>query len=248
MQGIRITERHDPFGPIQVYDDGLFRVLRFGDGGEQSRIDLQHPHIPVYQYTQSMLMALLFQPTPQQATVLGLGGGMLVHALHHYDSSLAIDVAELRATVAEIAQSHFMLPQTGQLTIHIADAHQFLADSNTPTSLIFADIYSDEGMADDQLSESFIGHCHRLLDANGILVLNLWDEGRCIHPLAQQRILEQFGDHSLCLPVPGGNLISFSFKGGCPDIQPRRLQATASRLAKKLHFPARKLLNALKPF
>ena len=248
MQGIKVEQRYDQFGPIQVFDDGLFRFLKFGDGGEQSRIDINNPHCPVYQYTQSMLMALTFLPDPQHATVLGLGGGMLVHSLHHYDPLLAVEIAELRADVAELAHSHFMLPQSEQLSITIADATDFVTESSLSTDLIFADIYTDEGMQDSQLAGEFIHHCHRLLSRDGILVLNLWDEGKGVHPKAQQQIRELFGDHSLCIPVPGGNLISFSFKGGCPEIQPRRLQPIASRLGKKLNFPARKLLNSLKPF
>ncbi len=248
MQGIKVEQRHDQHGPIQVFDDGLFRFLRFGDGGEQSRIDINNPHCPVYQYTQSMLMALVFLPRPAHATILGLGGGMLVHALHHYDESLSVDIAELRADVADIAYNHFMLPRAEQLRVTIADATDFLSTASTSTDLIFADIYNDDGMQDSQLADEFIRHCHRLLSDEGILVLNLWDEGKGLHPLAQQRIEDSFGNESLCIPVPGGNLISFSFKSRCPEIQPRRLQPAASRLGKKLNFPARKLLNTLKPF
>lgn len=247
MQGITVEHRHDEYGPIQVFDDGLFRFLKFGDGGEQSRIDLNHPYCPVYQYTQAMLMALTFLPEPEHATLLGLGGGMLVHALHHYDPTLPLAVAELRADVVDLAHSHFLLPRGEHIRVSVADAAHFLGNAPT-TDLIFADIYTDAGMQEGQLADQFIADCHRLLNDTGVLVLNLWDEGKGIHPLAQQRIREYFGDQNLCIPVPGGNLISFSFKGGCPDIQPRRLQPTANRLGKKLNFPARKLLNSLKPF
>ena len=68
MTGIEVYCCYDEYGPLRVFDDGPYRYLTFGEGGEQSRIDMNNRAHPVYEYTQAMLLALLFTPAPSHAT------------------------------------------------------------------------------------------------------------------------------------------------------------------------------------
>lgn len=246
MQGIEITRNFDEYGPIYVYDDGPYRYMSFGSGGEQSRIDRSRPEYPVYQYLQVMLLGLLYQPAPQQALMLGLGGGSLIHSLLHYSPELQIDVAELRPQVLNTAIEHFQLPDTPRLTITISDAMDYLEQATGQADLIFTDLFSDTGMQQQQLQQDYLQHCYRLLSDQGVLVLNLWDEGHGYHPRANQQLSDLFGDNWLCSTVDSGNLIAFGFKGGKPESNPRALLNGAKKLEKKLDFPARKLLNRIR--
>ena len=246
MQGTEIVRLFDEYGPIYVYDDGPYRYMSFGSGGEQSRIERSRPAYPVYQYLQAMLLGLLYQPDPQRALMLGLGGGSLVHALLSYSDDLQISVAELRAQVLHTAREHFLLPDTPRLTITISDALDYLCDEATPHDLIFTDLFSDAGMQHLQLQQTYLQHCYRLLTDQGVLVLNLWDEGNGYHPEANQQLTELFGDNWLCCTIDSGNLIAFAFKGGKPESNPRVLMNDAKKLEKRLGFPARKLLNRLR--
>ncbi|SEQ88429.1 Spermine/spermidine synthase [Amphritea atlantica] len=245
MQGTEIARHFDEYGPIYVYDDGPYRYMSFGSGGEQSRIDRSRPEYPVYQYLQAMLLGLLYQPDPQRALMLGLGGGSLVHALLSYSSNLSICVAELRQQVLNIACEHFLLPDTDRLSITISDALEYLCQATTPCDLIFTDLFSDAGMQHQQLQKEYLEQCYRLLTDHGVLVLNLWDEGNGYHPLANQQLSDLFGDNWLCCTVDSGNLIAFAFKSGKPESNPRVLLNGAKKLEKQLGFPARKLLNRL---
>ncbi|MDO6564558.1 fused MFS/spermidine synthase [Amphritea sp. 1_MG-2023] len=246
MQGTEITRLVDEYGPIYVYDDGPYRYMSFGEGGEQSRIDRSRPEYPVYQYLQVMLLGLLYQPAPQHALMLGLGGGSLIHALLSYSEALQIHVAELRPQVLNTAVSHFQLPDTHRLTISISDAMDYLCQSSTTADLIFTDLFSDAGMQQQQLQQEYLEQCYRLLSDQGVLVLNLWDEGHGYHPRANQQLSNLFGDNWLCCTVDSGNLIAFGFKGGKPESNPRTLLNSAKRLEKRLGFPARKLLNRIR--
>ena len=245
-QGTEIARYFDEYGPIYVYEDGPFRYLSFGSGGEQSRIELNRPEYPVYQYMQAMLLGLLYQPRPQQVLMLGLGGGSLVQSLLSYSDHVMINVVELRPQVFATAVKHFMLPVSDRLTITVDDALTHLQQATEPQDMIFTDLYTDAGMQHQQLQQEYLQACYRLLDDQGVLVLNLWDEGQGFHPLANQQLTELFGNNWLCCTVDSGNLVAFAFRGGKPESNPRSLLNGAKKLEKKLGFPARKLLNRLK--
>jgi spermidine synthase len=202
----------------------------------------------VYQYTQAMILALLFQPSPRHATVLGLGAGSLVHCLREYDPQLPLDAVELRPLVAQVAQQWFGLHPSPQLRLHIDDANRYMQRSDAAVSgLIFADVYNDHGMIDSQLDDDFLQHCFDHLTDDGVLVLNLWDEGRGINPLAAQQLWNQFGDNCLSCPIKDGNLIAFAFKGGMPHYSPRRLQSPLKKLSQRLAIPLHQLAGQLRP-
>lgn len=246
-QGTEIARYYDKYGPIYVFDDGPFRYMSFGSGGEQSRIELSRPEYPVYQYLQAMLLGLLYQPDPQRVLILGLGGGSLVQSLLSYSDSLTINVAELRPQVLATAIEHFLLPVSEQLTITLSDALEYLEKATETQDMIFTDLFTDDGMQHQQLHQDYLQECYRLLDDQGVLVLNLWDEGHNgFHPLANEQLSKLFGDNWLCCTVDSGNLIAFAFKEGRPESNPRTLLNGAKKLEKKLGFPARKLLNRLK--
>ncbi|MEH6472978.1 MAG: fused MFS/spermidine synthase [Halopseudomonas sp.] len=247
IPGIEVHRCYDDWGPIRVFEDGLRRYLAFGDDAQQSCIDLLEPATLVYQYTQAMMLAMLYHPKPNRVTLLGLGAGSLVHSLHQLDPELQLDVVELRPLVAEIAQQWFDLPQSSQLALHLQDASVYMAQATEQSDLIFADIYNDSGMIESQLNVEFLQHCHRSLSPDGVLVLNLWEEGRGLHPLAMQRLHDQFGDQCMTCLVEDGNLIAFAFKGGVPQDNPRRLQPIAKKLGRRLNIPLHKLVGQLQP-
>ncbi len=251
IPGGEIHRSYDEYGPIRVFEDGCHRYLSFGRDAEQSCVDLLNPATLVYEYTRAMMLALLYQPQPSHVTLLGLGAGSLAHCLLDYDPELALDVVELRPAVARVAQDWFELEIPARLSLHLEDAGCYMASAGSmaenSTDLIFSDIYNDSGMIETQLSEDFLQHCYRLLSPDGILVLNLWEEGRGSHPLAMQRLRNLFGDGCMTCTVSDGNLIAYAFKGGTPDTSSRRLQPVARKLARRLNVPLHKLAGQLQP-
>ena len=106
-----VYRTRDEYGDIVVHDTERGRVLSFGGISEQSRIELDDPARLVYEYTQAMLLPLL-AINPAQVTLLGLGGGGLVHSLVHALPDANIDIVELRQAVIDVAYSHFFLPRS----------------------------------------------------------------------------------------------------------------------------------------
>ncbi len=248
IPGHEIHRCYDDWGPVRVFEDGLRRYMAFETDAEQSCVDLSSPATLVYEYTQAMMLALLFQPAPSRVTLLGLGAGSLVHCLRDYDPQLQMNVVEIRPQVAEVARQWFGLTPSEQVSLHLQDARGYMAATVAAGSdLIFADIYSDQGMIETQLSDAFLQHCYHNLSREGVLVLNLWDEGRGLHPLAAQALWNQFGDSCMICPVEDGNLIAFAFKGGMPPYSPKRLRPRVDKLSRRLNIPLDKLVGRLKP-
>ena len=248
IPGFEIHRSYDEWGPVRVFEEGTRRYMSFDSDAEQSCVDLSDPASLAYLYTQAMMLALLFLPNPRRATVLGLGAGSLIHSLCRYDPRLQIEAVELRQLVVDVAQQWFGLEPSSQLKLKIADAERYMQRSKADGSdLIFSDIYNDHGMIESQLNDEFLQHCFNHLSDNGVLVLNLWDEGKGINPLAAQRLWNQFGDNCLSCPVEDGNLIAFAFKGDLPDYNPRRLQPKVNKLSDRLGVRLHRLAGALKP-
>lgn len=100
----------DEFGTITVLDDGECRILAFAPNDEQSRCLKATPHVLQYEYTQAMLLVLLFCQ-PKRVLILGLGGGSLVTALHRHIPGIHITAVELH-TVIDIAHRFFQMPRS----------------------------------------------------------------------------------------------------------------------------------------
>lgn len=248
IPGTEIFRCYDDLGPIRVFEDGSIRYLAFSEDSQQSAIDLSRPSDLVFDYTQAMMLGLIYFPSPRRITLLGLGGGSLVHALHQYDHSILIDVAELRPQVIKVAQDWFGLPKDDdRLNLNAADAQEYMSDYNGETDLIFADVYNDHGMLDMQLNPNFIAHCANALSKNGILVLNLWDLGKGSHPKAKEILSTYFDEHCLACSIDGDNLIVLAFKSGLPQINERHLQPLIKKLNKRLPFSISKYVHGLKP-
>lgn len=233
----------DAWGAIRVLESGCHRYLAFGEGGDQSAIDPLQPARPILQYIQAMLLALTYEPQPNTITLLGLGAGNLANALLEAIPGAQITAVELRPKVVKVAKHWFLLPKTARLNIVIDDAAEYILQTDEEIDMLFSDMYLDDGMDDSQLSYEMLQACYDALSVNGVLVLNLWDQGKGGHPLAAERLSEYFGNNYLLCPVEGGNLIAFAFKGGSPDQNPRRMQQRLKKLNKQLGVDLSPFLN-----
>lgn len=247
IPGTEIFRCYDDLGPIRVFEEGSIRFLAFSEDAQQSAIDLSRPSDLVFEYTQAMMLGLIYLPDPKRITLLGLGAGSMVHAFRQYSKDLLIDVVELRPQVIKVAQDWFDLPQDDdRLNIFSDDAEQYMSEFCGETDLILADVYNDDGMLDMQLSPLFLTDCFNALSRNGILVLNLWDQGKGSHPKAKQALDVHFGANCLSCSIGGDNLIVLAFKGGMPQINDRHLQPLVKRLRKRLPFSVAQFVGKLK--
>lgn len=228
-----LVKAEDQWGTVTVLEDAEQRLLAFGEHDEQSKLLKATPHIPKHTYLRAMLLVLLFAK-PRSVMVLGLGGGVLIHALRQFDAAIRITAVELRPLVIDFCKRYFRLPLSKKLTLIEADALVYLAQSpHKRVDLLFCDLFDSHGVAAGALSTAFLQHCQRQLKADGILVLNCWKEhSRDAALLAKLQTL--FPEVYACL-TGSGNWVVFASAKPLPTAQ-AELKRQASLLSQRLGF------------
>lgn len=172
FEGELVHHVRDALGSILVIDYRKHRILSFNSIFEQSKIDRQKPYLPVHEYNRAMLLPVAFR-RPRNATILGLGGGVLAAGLNHLLPDCDIHAVELRQAVVDVAKGYFGLPDSRRLKVTVGDARQALiAMPDASTDLILTDLYSSDRMSPTQAQSRFIEHCSRVLNAKGWLAIN----------------------------------------------------------------------------
>jgi len=170
--GHELYRTEDTYGAIVVSQRGNRRVLSFDSVLEQSCVLMGKPYYLMHEYTQVMLLALVFT-NAKHVTLLGLGGGGLAHCLHHYYPQTALQVIELRQAVIDIAYEWFALPCAENIRVVQDDAAFYLATVQPrKTDIIFSDLYEAAGMSACQAQHDFFHACEKALSVEGCLVLN----------------------------------------------------------------------------
>lgn len=241
VPGREVFRTYDEFGPIQVFDDGARVHLSFGEGDEQSCVLKAQPELLQYEYTRAMLLPTLFTE-PRTAIMLGLGGGGLATCMLHHWPALRLRAVELRHAVVKVAQRYFSLPRSERLEIIERDVAEFLDDPGAPVDMVFSDVYGADGMDVEHFQPWYIEACARLLNDDGWLILNCWDDHRGEHDTLAA-ITEVFAEVYTCT-VSTGNWIIFASKRPVA-IDKARLKVAAREQSKRLGFSVTENLNRL---
>lgn len=243
-EGLLIHESHDDNGILEVVEYQGVRSLHFGSEARQSSLRLNNQDKLELDYVRAMMSWLLFTDIPEQVLVIGLGGGSLTKFLLHHFPDIHIKAVEFRKSVVRIARSHFGLPLDPRLKIIIDDGGDFLRKrANTLAEhyqLVFLDAFDHEGMAESLRNEAFIDACKTVLNAHGILVLNLWSSDKALFEQIAWWLGRTFNWRIIFLPVPGkGNVIGFAFAEKVPRFSIKELRLRALELEQRyaIEFP-----------
>ena len=239
LMGKELYRIDDGEGAIVVTQRGNKRLLSFGSRLEQSSVLMNMPYYLIHQYTQIMLLGLLFADA-RRMTVLGLGGGALAHSLSHYFPDSTIEAVEIRQAVIDIAYDWFDLPRRHNLRVVNDDALHYLSTlERGATDIIFSDLYVSEGMSACQAQQAFIEACFEALSEHGCLVINFHQQPHQASALmaAIERLFSEIIIHDAdALPGQSPNAIMFCCKRAAalhtPDFNWR-----AELLAKRVKMP-----------
>lgn len=172
IDGQLVFRTEDEWGELFVVDHAGRRHLYFGAPYEQSCIDLQQPWQPVHEYARSMMLVLALH-YPRTVTMLGLGGGSLLHAVHRAIPDATATVIEQRQAVVAIAREFFQLEEGRHTDILLDDAKVRLRTLEPGScDLLFADLFTDQQMHPWQQQHKFFSQCRRHLRDDGWLVIN----------------------------------------------------------------------------
>lgn len=238
LMGKELYRTEDDDGIIVVTQRGNKRLLSFGSKLEQSSLLMDKPYYLIHEYTQMMLLGLLFTDA-RRVTLLGLGGGGLAHCLSHFYPQSTIQVVEIRQAVIDIAYDWFDLPRRDNLQIIHADALQYLSKCEQGSSdIIFSDLYEAEGMSAIQALQEFIVASYHALSESGCLVLNFHQKP--YRGCLLMDTIESFFDQVIVYDsdgIPGEiNSIMFCCKKDIA-IHQAELNARAEALTKRVKMP-----------
>ncbi len=235
LMGKELYRVEDDLGFIVVLQRGSKRVLSFDSYYEQSSVLMSKPYYLFHEYTQLMLLGLLFVDA-KNVTLLGLGGGGLAHCLSHFYPYMTIQAVELRQAVIDVAYEWFNLPRVPHLKVYRCDAGQYLAAVEpVSTDIIFSDLYKAQGMSELQAQQDYIESCYKALTQQGWLVLNF-------HTLPDKDGLVMQSIRRLFSDVYVGNVIKGNWVVFCgkstmlfdDDILSQRAEALVERVGMPL--------------
>ena len=250
--GEKIIHRsRDEFGDLVVTESALVRSLYFGNEKRQSAMFLQHSGLLVMEYTQAMMLALLFRRKPEKVFCLGLGGGSIAKFILRASPRVILDVVELREMVIRVAQAYFAVPADDcRLRLIHGDGYRYFGgehDQGVDYDLMFLDAFDHEGPVDRVSNLSFIEKAYLRLDERGVLCINLWNRsGDGFHQKLRQL-------KSLCggavlhneIGRRNSNALIFCFKQREMMLQLRRYEAVSNDLRREFGINFHKYYSRL---
>jgi len=249
--GVVVHQSQSDEGMIEVVDSGDIRSLHFGTFPRQSSMSMATPHSLELTYTEAMMAALIVNPNPQRALVIGLGGGSLVKFLLHHYPDCQIDVVEYRQDVVRVAHAYFQVPENDpRLNIHIGDGYlhvqqQYFSGEHS-YDLIMIDAYDHIGMAASVGVQAFFDACAGLLESHGVMSINLWGSDRPQFRQTMSRINQSFDGRTMIVPVEDkGNIIGLATMIPVTSAQLKKRRLDVEQLGLRLNINLSKSLSEL---
>jgi spermidine synthase len=209
---------------IMVTESAGRRCLAFSvkrQKRNQTCINLSNPDDLVFPYVRMTFAALLANPAPRKAMMIGLGGGTISNVLVTEFPELTIDVAEVDEAVVKVARDYFGLIENDRTRIHVADGRVFtrrLVHRDEKYDLIILDAFTGEYIPEHLMTKEFLLDIKSLLTEDGVVVANTFARSDLYHH-ESVTYAEVFGE-LINFKMPGtGNRVIVAAKNELPDSQ-----------------------------
>lgn len=201
------------------------RALHFCHGAIQSRMRLDDPDALDLDYTRLMMGFLLFNPTPKNLVMIGLGGGSLPKFCHRHLPRSRIDVVEINPHVLALRDQFHVPSDSARFRVLQADGARFVREQASPVDVLIVDGFDDLGQPPQLASSRFYDDCHDSLAEDGVMVVNLHSGREYSAPCAERIRRSAFRQILLVDSQEDCNTIAFAFKD--PATLSRRALARA---------------------
>jgi spermidine synthase len=160
---------------IQVVEERGMRVMHLGSEAIQSAMRLTRPWDLELAYTRAMMGFLMFNATPQEVLMIGLGGGSLAKFLRKRRPQTHITAVEIDPRVIAAARMYFELPPDDEtLSVIEADGALYVRQHPGSADVILLDGFDAGNQVESLATQTFYVACRRVLRPGGVLVVNLW--------------------------------------------------------------------------
>lgn len=224
-------------------------ALHFDAVSVQSEMNIDLPDELFLSYTRAMMSFLLFEPSPGNIAMIGLGGGSLAKYCYRYLPQTEITVVEINPDVIAL-RNEFAIPADDlRFEVLLGDGAEFVADAARQFDVLMVDGFDAGGLPVKLSSQRFYDDCFASLADSGIMVVNLW-AGYPHYDECLTRIYNSFADCVLIVDAEDSlNKIVLAMKSVelFPSLSTIRHHAKLLCLAHPLNFQAKsnKLIRAL---
>ncbi len=174
-----LLEKESLYHYILVVEEGGIRRLRFRRSGseyEESAINIHRPLQFEMYYYNLMFAGFAHRPNPKRILFIGLGGGTIPMAIHHYFPGVPIDNIELDPDVVSVAKKYFGFREDDLMKVYIRDGRvqvrRFLRDKRK-YDIIFVDTFRGGYIPYHLTTKEFMEFLKALLNPDGVVVSNL---------------------------------------------------------------------------
>ncbi len=138
----------------------------YQNGFTQNTIDKDGSSLSSYTYILEALSQLII---PENALVLGLGGGIVPTKL--YNRGFKVDVVEIDPSTLKIAENFFQFKKK-DMNFFFEDARTFIKNCPRKYNLIIIDLFFADGVPEHLTTVEFYHDLRNCLNKNGIIVSN----------------------------------------------------------------------------
>jgi spermidine synthase len=242
---------------VRVIQQGNIRSLLFGYGVAHlhCEIDVTDLRRHVSSYSKTTMYSLMFNASPKDILVAGLGGGVVPREMGHYLPDSNIDVMELYPEVLTLAKDFFFFGENDRMKVKIGDAFVTVQGLKKKYDLVFLDAFGTSYAPPQLLSQEFFSFVKTVCHQDAIVVANMFPAHISFYA-HMKTMIDSFGDdiYAIKCPtrddeIPVGNVIMvFSLGGRKPDQQIPLPEQPYPRDVIPSPFPITKEINDAKLF
>jgi spermidine synthase len=233
-----LLEKESLYHYIRVVEQHGIRRLQFRRSGSEYEESVINTHQPLkfeMYYYPLMFAAFAHKDDPRRILFIGLGGGILSMAIHHYFPDVSIDNIELDPDVVSVAKEYFGFKEDDSMRVYVRDgrvqARRLLRDK-TKYDIIFVDAFRGGYIPYHLTTKEFMECLKGLLTTDGVVVSNLRPGFESYH---YHRRTFNAVFRNQCSYGYGGNVIVIVDMREKPSTQ-KDLLASARRLQRQKQF------------
>ncbi|PHS20590.1 MAG: hypothetical protein COA86_01190 [Kangiella sp.] len=199
---------------VIVTEKNKIRCMRFETRrkkiSNQACINLKKPNKLVFEYTQSILAGLAYNPLPKNILIIGLGGGVLPQAFEKILPSAIITSVEIDPAVVSIAKKYFNYKENDRVKTSTQDGRVFVKRAlrkKLSYDWIILDAFNGDYIPEHLLTVEFLQEVKNLLSDGGILSANTFSSSELYNyeSVTYQAVFNQL--HILHSPTKGNRII-----------------------------------------
>lgn len=225
--------------------DGV-RSLHLGGDAIQSSMRLGNPDALELHYTRAMMGFLLFNPSPRDILMIGLGGGSIARFVHRRMDPVRMTAVEVNPRVVAVARAYFGLPEDDErLQVVVEDGLAYVPAHPLAADVLLLDAFEDGTAVRALCTQRFYDACYAALRDDGVFVQNfMTDDARL--PACLGRLERAFDGRVLCLPAGDRvNTIVFGLKRDQRRWPIEALRKAASRLDRRYALGCSRMVRDL---